>query len=94
MGRAHRIAYELRFGPVPVGMQLDHLCGNRRCVNPTHLQCVTPRENTLRGRSLSAVRARRTHCPRGHPLAGENVYRWPGRPNARYCRACWRPEAK
>lgn len=70
---AHRYAYEEFVGPVPEGMQLDHLCRVRRCVNPEHLEPVTPRENYARGNSFAAVNARKTHCDNGHELAGENV---------------------
>lgn len=63
---AHRYAYELFVGPVPDGLQLDHLCGNPPCVNAAHLEPVTARENTLRSRSVAAERARRTQCPKGH----------------------------
>jgi hypothetical protein len=89
MQGAHRVAYELCIGPVPPGMQLDHLCENSRCVNPTHLEVVTSRENTLRGRSFAAMRALQVRCKRGHLLDGDNVYRAPGYPNRRACRACW-----
>jgi len=58
---AHRVAYEFVVGPVPTGLQLDHLCRNRRCVNPDHLEPVTRRENILRGQSLMAHNARKTH---------------------------------
>lgn len=64
---AHRVAYEFMVGPIPDGKVLDHLCRNRGCVNPLHLEPVTPRINLLRGESLSAQRAKRTHCPQGHP---------------------------
>lgn len=67
--KAHRFAYELLVRPVPAGMQLDHLCRNRACVAPSHLQPVTQRENILRGRSFSAINARKTHCDRGHDLS-------------------------
>lgn len=66
---AHRLAWELTNGPVPDGMQLDHLCRNRGCCNPSHLEVVTPRENTLRSPiNPAAINARKTHCPAGHPF--------------------------
>ncbi len=70
---AHRVSYELFVGPIPIGLTLDHLCRNRRCVNPEHLEPVSHRENILRGMSPLADNARRTHCRRGHPLFGDNV---------------------
>jgi hypothetical protein len=67
---AHRYAFELLIGPIPVGMQLDHLCRNRACVNPDHLEPVIPGENTRR-----ASAAKKTHCKRGHRYTPENTYR-------------------
>jgi hypothetical protein len=66
---AHRYAYEKKRGPIPPGLDLDHLCRVRCCVNPDHLEPVTRRENTLRGVGQAAVHARKTHCPYGHALA-------------------------
>lgn len=70
--RAHGVAYETLVGPVPEGKQLDHLCRQRLCANPSHLEPVTNRENTLRGIGTSAQNARKTHCPRGHPYTGHD----------------------
>lgn len=97
--KAHRWAYENLVGPVPVGMQLDHLChtrdvactgGNdckhRRCVNPAHLEPVTARVNSLRGNGRSGVNARKTHCIRNHPFDHANTRITPK--GYRVCRRC------
>ena len=66
---AHRLTYQWAKGPIPAGMELDHLCRNRRCVNPAHLEPVTHRENVRRGAGWAGVNAQKTHCGRhGFPL--------------------------
>jgi hypothetical protein len=83
--QAHRIAYELLEGPIPPGLELDHLCRNRRCIRPDHLEPVTHKVNLLRGEGFAAKRAAQTHCTHGHELAGDNVYLYRG---LRQCRSC------
>lgn len=91
---SHRFMYEIWYGrPVPDGLVLDHLCRNRRCLNPLHLEAVTQRVNILRGRGPTAHNALKTHCPAGHEYSVENTYIHRG---MRYCRTCKRdrPRAK
>ena len=84
---AHRVVYELEVGPIPEGLQIDHLCRTRNCVNPSHLELVTQAENIRRG----APYKRKTHCHRGHPFNDENTARLTGRGRVeRRCRACSR----
>jgi hypothetical protein len=86
---AHRVSYDLLVGSVPTGLHLDHLCRTRGCVNPAHLEPVTCRENLLRGATLQAQNARKTHCIHGHPFTPENTYVPPLRRNGlRACRQC------
>lgn len=89
---AHRFTYEVLVGSIPQGLTLDHLCRNRACVNPAHMEPVTMRENTLRGNGRSAVNARKTHCPRSHPLSGDNLYL--SAEGERHCRQCRRDWGK
>lgn len=84
---AHRAAYTLFVGPIPEGLQLDHLCRNRACCNPDHLEPVTCRENLLRGEGVTAKAARVSTCPKGHPYSGGNLYLRPDG-KGRGCREC------
>lgn len=80
-----RWAYEHFRGPIPDGLVIDHLCRNRRCVNPAHLEVVTVTENTLRGVGFAASNAAKETCVHGHPLSGSNLL---PREDGRRCRAC------
>lgn len=88
-GGAHRVAYALFVGPIPAGAELDHVyewgCRHRHCVNPNHLEAVTPEENQRRS---AVTPAGRTHCPQGHPYDDENTCHT--RAGRRKCRACGR----
>lgn len=84
---AHRFAYELLIGPIPDGLDIDHLCRVRDCSNPGHLEAVTHRENMLRGDTFAAKHARKTHCHQGHPFDEVNTY-WFLDGSGRGCRTC------
>lgn len=89
---AHRAVFVELGGTIPDGLQLDHLCRVRLCVNPSHLEVVTARENTLRGDTIPALNAVKTHCHRGHPYDAENTYITPR--GFRDCRACRREASR
>lgn len=84
---AHRAVYAALIGPVPDGLQLDHLCENKVCCNPSHLNPTTQLANILRSNGAGALNARKTHCYLGHPLEGDNLLVSAGR---RFCRTCKR----
>lgn len=84
--RTHRAAYEALVGPIPEGMDLDHLCRNRACYNPAHLEPVTRSENLRRSNLVGKWQAQKTHCPDGHPYDGANLYITAS--GGRSCRAC------
>lgn len=87
--RVHRVSYELQKNQIPDGMVLDHLCRNKKCVNPEHLEVVTHKENTMRGNGVSVVNMKKTHCPQGHEYTKENTYIRPNsKKHDRQCLSC------
>lgn len=92
----HRISFEIHKGAIPAGLDTDHLCRVRRCVNPDHLEAVTRKVNVERGTSRERRREQAdsiTHCPCGHKYTPENTYVRPGG-KSRSCRECRRIERK
>lgn len=83
---AHRLSYRFFVGPILAGLTIDHLCRNKRCVNPEHLEAVLPEENTARGNGPTARNKRKTRCAEGHLLDARNTYVYPN--GTRKCRRC------
>ncbi len=96
--RAHRATFIRLVGPVPEGLELDHLCRVRGCCNPQHLEPVTSTENTRRGRGSEASKAHYaaiTHCVHGHPFDADNTYRYNRQGYwRRECRECGRRKCR
>jgi HNH endonuclease len=88
--RVHRVVYEMAYGPLPVGSELDHLCRVRCCINVSHLEVVTGRTNTLRGIGPTSLNAAKDRCKRGHPFTPDNIRKPSSVPRGRLCRACER----
>jgi hypothetical protein len=84
----HRLSLWQAGITIPEGLEIDHLCRNRACCNPSHLQVVTHRENMQRGTGQDRINAAKTHCMRGHEFTVENTYICPN--GARQCKVCRR----
>lgn len=96
---AHRLAYHLLVADVHPSLVIDHLCRNRACVRPDHLDMVIQRENTLRSPdTLATKNLAKTHCAKGHPFDAENTYIWhqksPRQCTTRRCKTCQREYAE
>ena len=89
--RVHRIVWQELRGVIAAGLQLDHLCRNTRCVNPDHLEPVTPLTNTLRSNGIAALNTKKTECPQGHAFTAENTYLFRGK---RACLVCRKAASK
>jgi len=87
---AHRVMFMALVGPIGAGLEIDHLCRVRNCVNPWHMEPVTHAENVMRGTSFSVVNAAKTHCIHGHKFTPENTVPWGPDGRHRRCRTCIR----
>lgn len=88
MRYAHRVAYQDAKGDIPPGLELDHLCRVKNCVNPDHLEAVSHKVNMLRSDTPSAQNSRKEFCKNGHPLSGANLYRRPDGRGRGDCLTC------
>lgn len=89
---AHRWLYERLVGPIPIGLEPDHLCKVKACVRPSHIELVTHVVNVLRGEGIPARNAIKTHCHRGHLLDEANTFTEPN--GGRQCRICKRERSR
>jgi len=86
---AHRVSYEMYVGKIPEGLHIDHLCRITSCVNPNHLEAVTPQENYRRGEAYKGTfHKNKTHCPNGHEYSEENTVMLVARKGANRHRGC------
>lgn len=83
--RAYRYSYQVYRGPIPEGLEPDHLCQNKPCVNPWHLELVTHKENLRRGPLSTNQNVNKTHCKRGHEFTEKNTRIYQGKRNCRSC---------
>jgi hypothetical protein len=89
---AHRASYAFFIGPIADGLTIDHLCKSPGCVNPSHLEAVNMATNFWRGNSFASLNKRKTHCPQGHPYAGDNLV--VTKEGSRQCRTCTRQRTR
>lgn len=90
--RAHRLMWQCDRGEIADGLVLNHKCRNRACINPDHLEPITNKENILAGICAAAINAKKTHCSRGHILAGRNVFYIGSRRGCAICKLMWKIE--
>lgn len=93
---AHRVSYETFVGKIPVGLTIDHLCKNKACINPDHLEAVSQKVNVHRANPLWKQEAARTHCPQGHEYTEDNMYKYKTRSGGvcRNCKTCMKARTR